>query len=177
MDRELPLPGNPEVTPAALEALHREAFCWSLRQCGGQRAEAEDVLQVTYERIIDGSARFGGGSSLRTFLYGVIARVARERRRSVSRWARLLATWAQGDAADEAPGPEARTAETHTRGRVLASLAALPRRQREVLELVVYREFTVEEAAAVMGISTGSARTHYHRGKRSLARALGDLAP
>ena len=58
--------------------------------------------------------------------------------------------------------------------RLRRCLDRLPARQRQVLHLVFYQDLTVEQAGEVMGISVGSARTHYHRGKLRLRRELDD---
>jgi RNA polymerase sigma-70 factor (ECF subfamily) len=46
-----------------------------------------------------------------------------------------------------------------------------------VLDLVFGQDMTVEEAALALGISTGSARVHYDRGKKRLRHLLGENQP
>ncbi|HVT58183.1 MAG TPA: sigma-70 family RNA polymerase sigma factor [Thermoanaerobaculia bacterium] len=158
-----------------LEELHSASFGWALACCRWDREEAEEVLQTTYLKVLDGRARFGQKSSFSTWLFGVIHRTAAERRRA--RWLRLLASgrWLDGHqppAPAPAPTPESRARESETARTLRAALGALPARQREVLHLVFYQDLSVGAAAAVLGISVGSARTHYHRGKTSLQQRL-----
>ena len=53
-----------------------------------------------------------------------------------------------------------------------AALQNLPQRQREVLHLAFYGGLTLEEAAHTLGITVGSVRTHYQRGKSRLSELL-----
>ena len=174
MDETVTLPGNPRVRTAELEALHSEAFSWALSRCRHVRHDAQDLLQTAYARILDGSARFEARSTLRTFIFGVIDIIAREQRRR-ERIRSLLRGRFAAELEPEpmaAPHGEASSAQS---ARVESALRALSRRQRDVLELVFYRDCTIADAAQVMGVSLGSARTHYDRGKRALAIQLADL--
>ncbi len=56
-----------------------------------------------------------------------------------------------------------------------AALLTLSPKQREVLHLVYYAELTLEDVAITLGMSIGTVRTHYHRGKVHLARKLEPL--
>lgn len=160
---------------AQLAALHPDAFGWALSCCGGDRAAAEDVLQSSYMKVLEGRARFDGRASFRTWVFAVVRRTAAEERRraALRRWWPLSSGNA-GEPADPDPGPAARTADADEAARLRARLRRLPRRQREVLHLVFYQELTIAAAADVMGVTLGTARTHYERGKAALRRTLGE---
>ena len=128
------------------------------------------MVQDAYLRILSGSARYEGRSGLRTFLFGVVRRVAAQRARKRNRRLRLLqlvgARTRETSVAPIEPSDDA--------GRVRAALVRVSPRQAELLHLVFYEDLTIEGAAGVLGISVGTARTHYERGKARLRELLGE---
>ena len=156
-----------------LEAMHAESWGWALACCARDRELAEDALQSAYLRVLSGRARFDGHSSLRTWVFGVIRVTAMEEARRRRTWtARNTGAKSAMDATDPSPGADAMVESSEQRVRLVDALAAMSPRQREVLQLVFYHDMTIEEAARVMQVSLGSARTHYERGKKALARLL-----
>src|SRR5262245_40320390 len=156
----------------ALETHHSESYGWALSCCARSSVEAEAVLQTVYLKILMGKARYEGKASFKTWLFAVIRRTAAdERRRQILR--RLLLDRRQ---ASPSPAPIERPDEVVQRIEiqrlVREALAQLPRRQREVLQLVFYHDLSLAEAAQVMNVSLGSARTHYERGKKQLRRQM-----
>lgn len=154
---------NPLIDPRELEQLHDQCFSWALTCTRGHRSEAEDVLQMTYLAIMEGRARFDGQSSLKTWMFAVIRNQARSRSRQIRYVLQSLSRIAAASVVEQTSDES--HAETH---RLVAALHALPNRQREVLDLVFYRDLTIAEAAKVLGIALGTARIHYERGKASL---------
>lgn len=59
---------------------------------------------------------------------------------------------------------------TEAQRTMLATLAGLPRRQREVLVLRYYGDLSEAEIATALGISTGAVKAHAHRGLAALRR-------
>jgi RNA polymerase sigma-70 factor, ECF subfamily len=155
-----------------LEDLHPASFAWAFGCCGRDRMDAEDVLQETYVKILEGKARFDGRSSLKTWLFAVIRTTAASHRRM--RWWREL-RFVPRDAppvADAGESAERRLVRTERTSALLRAVGRLARRQREIVELVFYHEMTIEQAAVVAGVSVGTARVHYHRAKQRLLREL-----
>ncbi len=156
-----------------LELLHPASFGWALWCCDHRRDEAEEVLQTAYLRVLEGRARFDGRSKLRTWFFSVVRRVAWEQRRR--RWLRavLMGEWlARQPAVVPEPGPERLLSCTEESSALRAALLRLPARQREVLHLVFYQELSIAEAANVLRVSVGTARTHFERGKAGLRKLL-----
>jgi len=156
-----------------LEQHHVAGYGWALSCCSGDPGLAEDVLQTVYLKILQGKARYGGRASFRTWLFSVIRKTAaEERRRSFVRRLRLreyeqqTRQTAPHDSSGQGTDPSGEFSAFQE------AIAALPKRQREVLHLVFYQDLAVQEAAQVMGVSLGSARTHYERGKCRLRESL-----
>ena len=157
-----------EKLESALEALHPASFGWALSCCYRDREEAEEVLQMSYLKIIEGKARFDGRSSFKTWLFAVIRHTALER----YRWRRVRQMLFVETGSP--PRPDQILERSERTQRLLRALLKISIRQREVLELVFYHDMTIEEAAQSLGISLGSARVHYERGKRRLFSILNE---
>ena len=52
------------------------------------------------------------------------------------------------------------------------AVAQLPLRQQQVFLLRAWKEFSVEDTAQAMSISTGSVKTHYSRALNTLRESL-----
>jgi RNA polymerase sigma factor (sigma-70 family) len=157
---------------AALETHHNQSYGWALSCCARSSVEAETVLQTVYLKVLMGKARYHGKAPFKTWLFAVIRRTAADERRR-QKLRHLLLDRHQ---ASTTPGGVERPDEVIHRAelerQVREVLTRLPRRQREVLQLVFYHEMNLAEAAQIMGVSLGSARTHYDRGKKQLRQLM-----
>jgi RNA polymerase sigma factor (sigma-70 family) len=149
-----------------LEKYHRECFAWALSCCGRDPAQAEDVLQTVYLKVLENRARFDGRSAFKTWLLALIRNTAADEWRRKQR--RECGPDPLGLDAQQEPPPDEWTYHLEVRELMTAALCALPPRQQEVLRLVFYHDLSVAGAAEVIGVSVGTARIHYERGKTGL---------
>ena len=160
---------NPRISRQALADLHEGAFGWALSLMAYDAEAAEDVMQQAYLALLEGKAQYKGNSSLKTWLYAVIRNMARRYVRGRTLERSRVEQYGAMPIETESALPES---DERSTALVRRAIQALPERQRQVLELVIDAELTLAEAATVLGIGIGSARTHYHRAKQTLRAEL-----
>jgi RNA polymerase sigma-70 factor, ECF subfamily len=156
-----------------LEKHHREGYVWALNCCWQNHAAAEEVLQKVYVKILDGRARFRGEASFKTWFLTLIRHTAVDHWREENRRQANLVEYEQSaGVSTQIERPDELLERSDIRAVLARGLSSLAVRQQEMMRLVFYHDLTVAEAAGVMGVSVGTARTHYERGKEQLRKFL-----
>ena len=134
-------------------------------------AAAEDLTSIVF---LEAWRKLGTlelhQESARPWLLGVALNVARSQTRAQRRYADALARLPAPDPIEpESDAAIARVDAEREMHAVLATVAKLNRREREVLELCVWAELSPEEAARSLGVSVGAVRSRLSRARRRLA--------
>ena len=157
------------------------------------RAVAEDVVQEAWVGVLRGIGRFEGRSSLKTWLYRIVANTAKTRG---VRESRSVPFSSLGDDEDEGtvdadrflgsgdrfPGhwavppqvwaPEGRLLADETLGVVERAIDKLPPAQRAVITMRDVQGFTSEEVCNALDLTETNQRVLLHRARAKVRRAL-----
>lgn len=162
--------GAPDLPPEFAEAFH-ELYPRARRlayRILGNINEAEDAAAEALTRALVSWRRVGSLPYREAWVLRVTANVAVDARRRRQRAADDLAVGVAGDGR----GGEDEDV-TDLRLALAAALAALPRRQREVIALHHLVGLRESEIASCLGVSLGAVKKHGHRGMARLRTALG----
>ncbi len=161
------------------------------------RAAAEDVVQEAWIGVLNGLDRFEGRSSLKTWIFRILANRAITRGTRERRSVPFSSAWDGDGAAEPAvaaarfqgangryPGhwaalpdpwdefPEARLMGRETVAVARAAIDALPAAQREVVSLRDVEGWTSQEVCNVLELTETNQRVLLHRGRSAVRRAL-----
>jgi RNA polymerase sigma-70 factor (sigma-E family) len=158
-----------EFVQARWPHLFRMAFLLT----GRDRAEAEDLLQMTLERAYRHWTRISRSGQPERYVRRVLINASNDRwrrlRRRPERPLRAEADHAAGD----------QMSETDDRDFLLRALATLPRKQRAVLVLRYFEDLSEAETADLLGCGIGTVKSHASRGLarlREMAQPDAELA-
>lgn len=151
--------------------LHRDRVFRHAYRILQNRADAEDAAAVAFlelwrrrshVRVVDGSVL--------PWLLVTTTNTSRNLDRSRRRYRRLLESLPH---ADVHPSAEDTAFDLTPNADVVAALGELTSRDARLFSLVAVEDYSVSDAAQVLGISPGAARTRLHRIRASLQRHLG----
>jgi len=158
-----------------VESLYREHYRSLVRLASilvDDISTCEELVQDAFVAVLRRAGGWADPDKAGPYLRSVVLNHARSHLRKQQvrrRWLRSV------DRRDEGTGGADRSvlldAETTE---MLTALRALPERQREVLALRYYLDLSEADIAATLGISTGSVKTHAHRGLATLATRFAD---
>ena len=160
------------------------------------RASAEDVVQETWVAVLHGLDGFEGRSSLKTWIFRILANKAKTRAERDGRTLPFSALqpervpepavepgrflppehprWPGHWASRPAPWdvPEEQLLGKETRVRIAAAIEALPPTQRAVISLRDVEGWSAEEVGEALGVTETNQRVLLHRARAKVRRAL-----
>jgi len=140
----------------------------------GFEADAEDVAQEVFIRVAGRLQEFRGDSAFRTWLHRLAFNMAVDRRRR-PRWRKPHVDPAVLDrrpATGQGDDPFV-AAEASERSRAIrCCLDSLPDSLRSVIHLRYWMDLQVEDIAEVLQVPLGTVKSHLHRGRQLLCRAM-----
>ena len=143
-----------ELARAYAPAIYRLAYART-----GSRADAEDIMQEVFVRLLRAGPDFADRAHARAWLLRVAANCAND-------WFRAPWRRREGPLTDSLPAPE------HEDGGVVEAVLALPAKYRTAVHLYYYEELSVAEIAAVLGKSEGAVKSRLFRARALLRRYL-----
>jgi RNA polymerase sigma-70 factor (ECF subfamily) len=146
-------------------------------------AVADEVVQEAWLGVLRGLDRFEGRSSLRTWIYRIVANIARTRAVKEARSA-PFSSFGDEAAVDperfvdrhwvEPPEPWRAALDAEARAVVDRAVAELPEKQRQVIQLRDVEGFGADEVCNVLELSETNQRVLLHRARSKVRAALED---
>jgi RNA polymerase sigma-70 factor, ECF subfamily len=157
----------------ALYADHFRSVWRSLRRLGVPSDLLDDAVQDVFLVVHRRSAEFGGRSSLKTWIFGIVVRVAKDYRRATRRRAVRVAQYA---AAMSSPRDENSPADEASRREELellhAILSSLGDDERAVFVLVELEQLSVRDAAQAASLSLTTCERRLRAARQRFNRAV-----
>lgn len=140
--------------------IYRMAFRFS-----GNKADAEDVTQMTCMKLAQNISKFDGRSAFTTWLYQVVMNTARDHQRSQSRHARGAV---EIGVVENIVSTSEDTQKSLENKQQLDAVRALPEGEREAVWLVFAEGLSHKQAADILGCAEGTISYRIHEARKKL---------
>jgi len=151
-----------------LNELYSISFNWALSCCNYHTETAEEVLQESYIKALKSIDKFKGQSQLKTWLFTIIRNTSHDIHRKLARNNEITEDYLKDAKLVKTATQELRFQKSRDRVTILELMEKLSSREKEILELVVYQDMKIKDAAEIMGITLGSASSYLKRAKNNM---------
>ncbi len=149
-------------------------YLW--RQLDGDTGLAEEVLQDTLLAVWNGAARFRGDAPVAVWIFRIAHHTAATARRNRGRRAagRLISlSTAENDSAlEQRLASSSHEDEILERMTMQSAIERLSPKHREVIDLVCFHGFAIDEVAHILDVPNGTVRSRLSYARQALARVL-----
>lgn len=137
-------------------------------------ADAEDLAQRVWLKVLRGLPEFRGQSQISTWLYVITRHLAATtyRQRTTRTWGYAAPLKAAVHLPATDPSPDVRAMQRDAWQQLLAGLKALPQHERAVIKGRLSGELG-RETARRLGIPESTVKTRFHRARRRLLAGTG----
>jgi RNA polymerase sigma-70 factor, ECF subfamily len=142
----------------------------------GSRADAEEVTQEVFLKMISRVDQYDGRSPVSSWLFAIAANACRDRMRR-GRRAGVVPLEVVSERPDEAEPVDSRLLANERRDVVRRALAGLSAEQREALILARFHELPYAEIARTLSISEGAVKTRIFRAMEALKKRFSEGEP
>jgi RNA polymerase sigma-70 factor (ECF subfamily) len=186
-----------EAAFVALVGRHHAALRRVARRYVATDALADEVVQDTWVAVLKGLPRFEGRSSLKTWIFHILANIAKTRGARERRTVPFSGLAAEGDDGPAVPperfqgpddawpahwaapprpweDPERRLASLEARDRLRQAIEALPPVQQAVLTCRDVEGLEADEVCRLLDLTDGNQRVILHRARSRVRAALED---
>ena len=156
---------------AQLVARHQQSAWNAAYRFLGNEADAEDVAQEAFLRVLDAADRYRPTASFRTYLYRIVARLCLD----LSRRQKLRVHSELPDVADKNETPDKAFEIREQAAAIRQSLDALPPKQKMAVILRYYEGLGYREIAEVLDTTNKGVERLLSRARTKLASHLGEF--
>ncbi len=152
--------------------LRHQSFVWAIAcRFSGDPAEAEDITQETFCRLLKAAPRYRPTANLRTYLYRIISRICIDHARKK----RPLPVNELPESADSSPGPAALMLAREQQAEIRRVINKLPPRQRLAVILKYYEDAPYADIAQALGVTVKAVEHLLSRARTTMNAELSHL--
>ena len=151
---------------------HRDVYRFLARFAGCDARDLDDLVQNTFLNAQTSARRFAGRSSVKTWLFGIAANVAKHHFRGEARRGRAMHALADLPCPMSSEAPSGAAERREVLVRLRDGLSDLPHDLRVVFVMCAIEGIPGVEAAEILGLRQGTVWRRLHEARKKLIDAV-----